>query len=175
MILQTSNIIEQKESKNDAVPDVDLLGEERICLVFGLGEEDLGLDVNAVREIVRVPHFITRVPNASHYIRGVINLRGTIVPVFDMELKLGIPSTPVTDEARIIIITLNEVTFGIIVNTVREVITIYESQIEPANQDFAVGERKYVLGIAKPADGRLIVLLDISELFNLEPTSTEEL
>lgn len=174
MILQ-ANKTDQKDSKKDYVADVDLLGEERICLVFGLGDEGFGLDVNVVREIVRVPPFITRVPNASHYIRGVINLRGTIVPVFDMELKLGVPSTPVTDEARIIIITLNEVTFGIIVNTVREVITIYESQIESANQEYAVGERKYILGIAKPADGRLIVLLDIYTLFDLEQILAEEL
>ncbi|MCL1875656.1 MAG: chemotaxis protein CheW [Synergistaceae bacterium] len=175
MILQASDKTDQKNSKKDYVTDVDLLGKERICLVFGLGDEGFGLDVNVVREIVRVPPFITRVPNASHYILGVINLRGTIVPVFDMELKLGVPSTPVTEEARIIIITLNEVTFGIIVNTVREVITIYESQIESANQEFAVGERKYVLGIAKPTDGRLIVLLDIYTLFDLEQILAEEL
>ncbi|MCL2147671.1 MAG: chemotaxis protein CheW [Synergistaceae bacterium] len=173
MVLQTSNIIEQKNSKNE-VTDVEFMGKERICLVFRLGDEDFGLDVNVVREIVRVPPFITRVPNASHYIRGVMNLRGTIVPVFDMELKIGIPPTPITDEARIIVVTLNEITFGIIVNAVREVITIYESQIESANQEFA-GERRYVLGVAKPTDGRLIVLLDIYTLFDLEQVLAEEL
>jgi purine-binding chemotaxis protein CheW len=172
MVLQTSNKIDQKKSKNDVV-DVDLLGKERICLIFRLGDEDFGLDVNVVREIVRVPPFITRVPNASHYIRGVMNLRGTIVPIFNMELKIGIPLTQMTDEARIIVVTLNDVTFGIIVNAVREVITIYESQIESANQEFA-GERRYVLGIAKPTDGRFIVLLDIYTLFDLDQVLAEE-
>ena len=61
--------------------DVESLGQEHINLVFALGNEDFGVDVNIVREIVRVPPFITRVPNAPGYIRGVINLRGTIVPV----------------------------------------------------------------------------------------------
>ena len=173
MILQTSSATEQKKSKNE-VADVELLGKERICLIFGLGDEVFGLDVNVVKEIVRVPPFVTRVPNTSHYIRGVINLRGTIVPVFDMELKIGIPPTPITDEARIIVISINEVTFGILVNAVREVITIYEAQIEAANQEFA-GERRYVLGVAKPADGRLIVLLDIYALFDLEQILAEEL
>ena len=173
MVLQTSNTIEQNSSKNEVV-DVELLGKERICLVFRLGDEDFGLDVNVVREIVRVPPFITRVPNASHYIRGVMNLRGTIVPVFDMELKIGIPQTQITEEARIIVVTLNDITFGIIVNAVREVITIYESQIESANQEFA-GERRYVLGVAKPTDGRLIVLLDIYTLFDIEQILAEEL
>jgi purine-binding chemotaxis protein CheW len=173
MVLQTSYTIEQKNSKNE-VEDVELVGKERICLVFRLGEEDFGLDVNLVREIVRVPPFITRVPNASHYIRGVMNLRGTIVPVFDMELKIGIPPTPITEEARIIVVTLSDITFGIIVNSVREVITIYKSQIESVNQEFA-GERRYVLGVAKPTDGRLIVLLDIYTLFDLEQILAEEM
>jgi purine-binding chemotaxis protein CheW len=175
MILQasTSSKTEQKKSKNDML-DVELLGKERICLVFELGDEDFGLDVNVVREIVRVPPFITRVPNAPNHIRGVINLRGTIVPVFDMELKICVPSTPMTEEARIIVITINDITFGIIVNTVREVITIYESQIEAVNQDNA-GDRRYVLGVAKPTDGRLIVLMDIYTLFELEQILTEEL
>jgi purine-binding chemotaxis protein CheW len=172
MVLQTSNKTEQVKSKNDVV-DVELLGEERICLIFGLGDEDFGLDVNVVREIVRVPPFITRVPNASHYIRGVINLRGTIVPVFDMGLKIGISPTPMTDEARIVVISLNDITFGIIVNAVREVITIYESQIEAVNQELAE-DRRYVLGVAKPEDGRLIVLLDIYTLFDLEQILAEE-
>ena len=69
--------------------DVESLGEEHINLVFTLGRENFGVDVNLVREIVRVPSFITRVPNAPAYIRGVINLRGTIVPVFDMHMKIG--------------------------------------------------------------------------------------
>jgi len=172
MVLQTNSKTEQKKSKNDVV-DVELLGKERICLIFGLGEEDFGLDVNVVREIVRVPPFITRVPNASHYIRGVINLRGTIVPVFDMGLKISITPTPMTEEARIVVISLNDITFGIIVNAVREVITIYESQIETVNQEYAE-ERKYVLGVAKPEDGRLIVLLDIYSLFDLEQILAEE-
>lgn len=161
------------DSANGKITDVNSLGGEHICLVFGLGAEDFGLDVNIVREIVRVPPFITRVPNAPHYIRGVVNLRGTIVPVFDMELKFGIYQTPLTDEARIVVVSISDVMFGIIVNAVREVSTIYDSQIESENQDSAV-ERRYVLGVAKPADGRLIVLLDVHALFDLDQVLVEE-
>lgn len=159
-------------SSQDKIVDVEALGGEHICLVFNLGAEDFGLDVNMVREIVRVPPFITRVPNAPHYIRGVVNLRGTIVPVFDMDLKVGIPPTPLTDEARIVVVNLNDVTFGIIVNAVREVSTIYDSQIEPATQD-SMMERRFVLGVAKPTDGRLIVLLDVYSLFELDQVLVE--
>ena len=114
--------------------DVDYLGEEHINLVFTLGRENFGVDVNMVREIVRVPSFITRVPNAPMYIRGVINLRGTIVPVFDMQMKIGMVNSPLTDEARIIVLAVSDVTFGIIVNSVREVRTIYDTQLEPARK-----------------------------------------
>lgn len=159
----------QKEINQDFRDiDVESLGEEHINLVFTLGRENFGVDVNMVREIVRVPSFITRVPNAPSYIRGVINLRGTIVPVFDMQMKIGMPQSPLTDEARIVVIAVNEVTFGMIVNSVREVLTIYDSQLEVATKLSTSIDRRYVLWVAKPADDRLILLLDVSSLFELD-------
>ncbi|MDR1740510.1 MAG: chemotaxis protein CheW [Synergistaceae bacterium] len=159
-----------------APKDIDLesLGAEHINLVFTLGSEDFGVDVNIVKEIVRVPPFITRVPNAPNYIRGVINLRGTIVPVFDMELKIDMPSTPLTDEARIVVLSVSEVTFGIIVNSVREVRTIYDAQLEAATKLSTAMDKRYVMWVAKPADGRLILLLDINLLFDLDQILIED-
>ena len=154
--------------------NVESLGQEHINLVFALGNEDFGVDVNLVREIVRVPPFITRVPNAPGYIRGVINLRGTIVPVFDMQLKIGMPSTPLTEEARIVVLSISEVMFGVIVNSVREVRTIYDSQMEQAAKLSSVMDRRYVLWVAKPTEGRLILILDISSLFDLDQILLEE-
>ncbi|MBQ8691813.1 MAG: purine-binding chemotaxis protein CheW [Synergistaceae bacterium] len=154
--------------------DVETLGEEHINLVFALGRENFGVDVNLVREIVRVPPFITRVPNAPMYIRGVMNLRGTIVPVFDMQLKIGMPHNPLTEDARIIVIAVNEVQFGIIVNSVREVRTIYDKQLEPATKLSSSVDKRYVLWVAKPSDDRLILLLDVSALFDLDQVLQEE-
>lgn len=164
--------VAQVNNKKKKIAEVDSRGREHISLVFGLGAEDFCVDVNIVREIVRVPPFITRIPNAPNYIRGVVNLRGTIVPVFDMELKFGIRQTPLTDEARIVVMTISDVTFGIIVNAVREVSTIYDSQIETGGQD-SMAEKKYVLGVAKPTDGRLIVQLDVHALFDLDQILVE--
>jgi purine-binding chemotaxis protein CheW len=155
--------------------NVESMGQEHINLVFALGSENFGVDVNIVREIVRVPPFITRVPNAPDYIRGVINLRGTIVPVFDMELKIGMPSTPLTDEARIVVLSVTDVMFGIIVNSVREVRTIYDAQLESATKLSTAMDKRYVMWVAKPADGRLILLLDITSLFDLDQILTEDL
>ena len=154
--------------------NVESLGQEHINLVFALGKEDFGVDVNIVREIVRVPPFITRVPNAPNYIKGVINLRGTIVPVFDMELKIGMTSTPLTEEARIVVLSVSDVMFGIIVNSVREVRTIYDSQLEAATKLSTAIDKRYVMWVAKPADGRLILLLDITTLLDLDQILLEE-
>ena len=159
-----------KPAQNQDFKDIDVesLGEEHINLVFTLGRENFGVDVNIVNEIVRVPSFITRVPNAPAYIRGVINLRGTIVPVFDMHMKTGMFATPLTDEARIVVISISDVIFGMIVNSVREVKTIYDTQLEPATKLSSAMDRRYVLWVAKPADERLILLLDIPRLFELD-------
>ena len=154
--------------------DVERRGAEHITLVFELNTESFGLDVNSIREIVRVPPFITRVPNSPGYIRGVINLRGSIVPVFDMELKIGMNQKELTDEARIVVVSWNETLFGIIVDSVREVCTIYDVQIESASQINTSMDRKYILGVAKHEDGRLILLLDLAVLFEIDVIMEEE-
>ncbi len=149
-------------------------GAEHITLIFALGGEDYGLDVNNVREIVRLPPFITRVPNAPSSVRGVINLRGSIVPVFDMRQKMDVAGSDLTDEARIVVLSWNEVLFGILVDAVREVSTIYDGQVEPTPQLSVSIERKYLLGVAKRDDGRLIILLDIPALFGIDDVLDEK-
>ncbi|MDR3230018.1 MAG: chemotaxis protein CheW [Synergistaceae bacterium] len=166
---------EEVASASQKEVNLESLGEEHINLVFALGSENFGVDVNIVREIVRVPPFITRVPNAPNYIQGVINLRGTIVPVFDMQLKIDMPSTPLTEEARIVVLSVNDVMFGMIVNSVREVRTIYESQLEASSRLSSAMDKRYVMWVAKPADGRLILLLDISSLFDLDQILIEDI
>ena len=155
--------------------NAESLGQEHINLVFVLSNEEFGVDVNIVREIVRVPSFITRVPNAPNYIKGVINLRGSIIPIFDMERKMGMPSTPLTDEARIVVLSIGDVMFGILVNSVREVRTIYDFQLEPATKLSTAMDKRYVLWVAKPSDGRLILFLDVSSLFGLDQILLEDI
>src|SRR5690606_15326505 len=112
----------------------------------------------------RVPPVITRVPNAPDYIRGVINLRGTIVPVFDMELKLGMEEKALTEDSRIVVVSWNDIQFGILVDSVREVCTVFDSQIEQNIQLDTSMEKKYLLGVIKQEGGRLVVLLDLVTL-----------
>ena len=84
------------------------------------------------------------------------------------------PHNPLTEDARIVVIAVNEVMFGIIVNSVREVRTIYDKQLEPATKLSSSVDKRYVLWVAKPSDDRLILLLDVSALFDLDQVLQEE-
>ncbi len=150
---------------------------ERTLLIFDLVGEHCGLDVNLVREIVHVPPRITRVPNAPHYVRGVINLRGTVIPVLDCVVKMGTSPKEDTPESRIVVAEFEEIQFGVLVDAVREVRTIPDTLVETANasnaNSSAIGA-EYITGVAKMEDGRLIVLLDLAELFEIAELLEED-
>jgi purine-binding chemotaxis protein CheW len=151
------------------------LESERTLLVFDLVGEHCGLDVNLVREIVHVPPRITRVPNAPHFVKGVINLRGTVIPVLDCALKMGGAYTDNTSESRIVVAEFEGIQFGVLVDAVREVRSVADSLIESADasRNGAIGT-DYVTGVAKMEDGRLIVLLDLAALFDINELLEEE-
>ncbi|CDD65644.1 cheW protein [Firmicutes bacterium CAG:882] len=132
----------------------------RQYIVIKLGEEQYGININYIDNIVRMQK-ITRVPKAQHYFKGVINLRGEIVPVMSLRLKFGLPVDEITDKTRIIIIKLEQqATVGLIVDQVNEVVTLDEDSVEKtaidANNDMA----GYISAIGK-SKGELISLLNI--------------
>lgn len=152
-----------------------MIENERTLLVFDLVGEHCGLDVNLVREIDHVPPRITRVPNAPYYVKGVINLRGTVIPVLDCTLKMGGAPTDSTNESRIVVAEFEGIQFGVLVDAVREVRSVADSLIEAsgASSTGSIGT-DYVMGIAKMDDGRLIVLLDLAALFDITELLEEE-
>jgi purine-binding chemotaxis protein CheW len=166
-----SETAEKTASKRDEAVVVE---HERTLLVFDLVGEYCGLDVNLVREIVHVPPRITRVPNAPHYVRGVINLRGTVIPVLDCALKMGNAQTGNTSESRIVVAEFEGVQFGVLVDAVREVRTVPDSLIESDESSSSSIGTEYVIGIAKMDDGRLIVLIDLAALFDIAAVMEEE-
>ncbi|MDR1965922.1 MAG: chemotaxis protein CheW [Synergistaceae bacterium] len=170
-----SKISAEKTKKHADASENAIMEQERTLLVFDLVGEYCGLDVNLVREIVHVPPRITRVPNAPHYVRGVINLRGTVIPVLDCALKMGGSQTGNTSESRIVVAEFEGIQFGVLVDAVREVRSVPDSLIESDDSSSAgsIGT-EYVIGIAKMDDGRLIVLLDLAELFDITQLLEEE-
>jgi purine-binding chemotaxis protein CheW len=156
--------------------ETTVLEPEKTLLVFDLVGEHCGLDVNLVREIVHVPPRITRVPNAPHYVRGVINLRGTVIPVLDCAMKMGGSYTNGTAESRIVVAEFEGIQFGVLVDAVREVRSVADSLIETEDTSKSGGSigTDYVTGVAKMEDGRLIVLLDLAALFEINELLEEE-
>lgn len=135
--------------------------EGKQYIVVSIGTEQYGIDIKYIDNIVRMQR-ITRVPKAQHYFKGVINLRGEIIPVMSLRLKFGLEQDEYTNATRIIIIKLEpQYAIGIMVDEVKEVVTLDEESIEKPNYDTNDDKVGYLSGIGKHGDN-LISLLNIA-------------
>lgn len=108
--------------------------EEEQVVVFRLGKEEFGVPIESVQEIVRLPDEMTKVPKAAAAVEGVINLRGAVLPVIDLRRRLGLPPVERSDRQRIVVLVIDGVRTGFIVDSVAEVLKVSKSAIEPAPQ-----------------------------------------
>ncbi len=132
-------------------------------IVVKFGEEQYGIDIKYVDNIVRMQH-ITRVPKVSNYIKGVINLRGEVVPVMSVRLKMDLADDVETKATRIIILKLEQhCNIGILVDEVKEVVNLEENQIERVSYETKDDKSNFIYGIGK-YDGGLISLLDLNSV-----------
>ena len=129
---------------------------------FRLADEEYGLDIKKVREIIRVGE-ITKLPQVPIYVKGLINLRSTVIPVIDLKLRFGLPESERTDETRIMVADVSGRTIGGIVDSVSEVLRISENQIAPPPPTVAGLGREYFVGLARLQD-RLVIVLDIEKI-----------
>lgn len=130
-------------------------------IVIRLGSEQYGIDIKFIDNIVRMQH-ITRVPKVADYLKGVINLRGEVIPVMSLRLKMDLPEGDYTKAARIIILKLEQHgTIGIIVDEVKEVVTLGTDQIEKVSYDGKEEKVNFISGIGKH-NNELISLLDLN-------------
>ena len=129
---------------------------------FRIGRETFGLPISMVREIIRVPD-ITSVPNAPHYIEGVINLRGRIIPIVDLRKRFGDKSAEANKKNRIVVVEMQNRAIGLIVNAASEVLRIPPAEIEAPHNVFQEGEMDYITGVGK-LNGRLVILLDLNRI-----------
>lgn len=149
---------------------------KRTMLIFDLVGEHCGLEAKYVQTIVHMPPRITRVPNAPYHVRGVINLRGTVVPVLDCAMKMSMGETIPSNETRIVIAEVEGITFGFLVDAVREVREVADSTIERNGASGHQGniDVNYIEGVAKLDTGRLVILLDLVSLFDVAELLEEE-
>ncbi len=149
----------------------DSVQRERNCehqlVVFKLGDEEFGVDIMQVREIIKKEN-ITVVPNAPDFVRGVINLRGQITTIIDLKRKLGISSQDCIDsrQERIIVVETGNNVVGMAVDAVTEVTYLSDKDIEEVPPIIKENmQTKYLRGVGKLPD-RLLILIDLKEVLN---------
>lgn len=136
---------------------------------FNIGEEEFGVDILKVQEIIRLVE-ITRVPNAPHFVEGVINLRGKVIPVIDLRKRLGLASIESSSESRIVVVELANKIIGFLVDCVNEVLRISSSITEPPPAIIAGINADYITAIGKLED-RILILLDLERILNTNEKS----
>ena len=134
-------------------------GKVKQYIVVRLGHEEYGINIEYVQNIVRMTR-VTRVPKAPYFIKGVINLRGEIIPIMSVRLKFGLEADEYTNTTRIIIIKVEGNAIGLLVDQVKEVIPLTEDDIEKVAKDVNDEKAAYVSGVGKTDEG-IITLLNI--------------
>ena len=133
-------------------------------LTFKLDVEEFGLEILKVQEIIKMMD-ITRVPRTPEFVRGVINLRGKVIPIIDLRRRFGLDSKSHDKHTRIIVIEINNMIVGFVVDSVSEVLRIPASTVEPPPPVVSGLESEYISGVGKLED-RLLILLDLDRLLS---------
>ena len=133
-------------------------------LAFTLGDEEYGVDIQKVQEL-RGYDAVTRIANAPDFIKGVVNLRGIIVPIIDLRIKLDL-STPRYDQFTVVIIlNVGGHVMGMVVDSVSDVITLTSEQVKPAPQMGTALDTNYLIGLGA-LEARMLILVDIDRLMS---------
>jgi len=132
-------------------------------VVFSLGQQEYGIDIALAQEVIRIPEQITKIPDTSTYVEGMVNLRNKIIPVIDLKKRFKFEQTARTSDSRLLILNLEDMILGTIVDDVAEVLKIDEQAIEALNTTISSVGSNSVKGIGKIAN-RLILLLDAIKL-----------
>lgn len=152
-----------------AVPDsAEDPGDLLQLVSFHVGNEEFGLDILRVQEIIRIQQ-LTRVPNTRDCVDGVINLRGKIIPVIALRRRFGMGDIPHDKQTRIVVVEIQGTVLGFIVDSVSEVLRIPANTVEPPPRLSKV-TREYVSGVGK-LDDRLLILLDVDSLMHTEESA----
>lgn len=141
--------------------------DELIQLVsFMLADEEYGVEVLKVREIIRMPT-ITKMPNTPQHVEGIINLRGKVIPIISMRKRFGLMESENSGHTRIIIMDVVGTLTGFIVDAVSEVIRIHSSEIQPPPSMIMSGGigREFITGVFNHAD-RLLIIMDVDRMFS---------
>ena len=133
---------------------------------FRLANEEYGIEINKVREII-LPGQITRIPETPNYVKGLINLRSTVIPVIDLRARFSLAENELNQDSRIMVLNVGRRTIGIVVDSVNEVLRVTDEQISPAPPTVASLGNQYMTGLVR-LEEQLLILLDVDRLFGEE-------
>jgi purine-binding chemotaxis protein CheW len=136
---------------------------------FRLDNEDYAIAITKIQEIILMKP-ITRIPQVPDFIEGLINLRGSVIPIVNLRKRFGLPAHDVDDETRTIVVNIHEKTVGCVVDAVTKVMRINRDQIQPPPLTVLSTAHQFIAGLAQ-LDDRLMIILDIDKLFD-EQAST---
>jgi len=157
--------MEQKEKTQSS-------GEVVQVVSFRLGNEEYGVDISQVQEIIRMVD-ITHVPRAPRFMEGVINLRGQLIPIIDLRTRFSMPRAEQTKSTRIVVTEIGAKRVGMVVDSVSEVLNIPMEHVENAPDMIAGVGTDYIQGVGK-VDDRLVILLDLTMVISGEEKSALE-
>jgi purine-binding chemotaxis protein CheW len=152
--------------EDDFYDDDDEDTQKDKYLTFTVGKEDYGIEITHVTEIIGVQK-ITDVPDMPAYIKGVINLRGKVIPVIDVRLRFRMPEREYDDRTCTVVVSVNGTPIGLVVDTVKEVVDIPENQIELPPEVAESSTQRYIKGLGKIGDD-VKILLDVEKLVRNE-------
>ena len=132
---------------------------------FRLAGEEYAFPITAVKEVI-LPTTITRVPQMPACIEGVLNLRGTVIPVVDLRLRFGMPRAEHNEQTRILIAKPGGRVVGFIVDAVSQVLRIRRDQVNPPPETISGIAQKYLNGLARISDERMLILLDVASILS---------
>jgi purine-binding chemotaxis protein CheW len=139
---------------------------EQQFVVFSLDDENYAVDIATVESIIKMQE-ITAVPHSPAYVMGVTNLRGSVIPVMNLRRRLNLPSQDNTDDTRIMVVIMDGVKIGMVVDDVSEVMRFAEESIEPPPDMVLTDRSRFLKGIAK-VDNHMIILLNLDEVLAAE-------
>ena len=157
--------VENNENKVDVENSINLV-------TFKLGNNEYAIDIMQAKEIIKMEK-ITLIPNAPDYVEGVINLRGNIIPIVDLKKRFNLEENDGEKNTGIIIVKIDDVDMGIIIDAISKVVSISNSNIQPPPPMLSGIGQKYIKGVAK-LDDKLLVVLDLEKLIVGDDEDIEE-
>ncbi len=151
-------LVQQAVDEDELFADVDIVQ----LVSFSIDKIEYGIEILAVHDILRMPD-ITRLPNTPDFIKGVINLRGNVVPVVDIKRRFGMNQAEITDASRIIVIETISKLVGLLVDNVNQVVRLPETNINPHSELIEGISEEFIQGIGRMRD-RLIIILTLSHI-----------